>query len=357
MRKLHRFPWPLILLAALSTAMLGTWISTPSQLQAHEGKSIAGSPILRIAAIGIKPVETASLLTIFSPETLPPEFNPFPVQRPEDLWPLPTAEATWPLVDDQPLIETRTLQEFWHTVSRGHTVKNLRSMYRLSTAALQELNPELNLNNLKEGDRVLIWKRASDTFARSVGAANRGRIIDAEPLPEGSSYLVLYPHRAWGTYYTVSEIVRVLDAFAEQFPDADPLIVGDISYRNGRAIHPHQSHQAGRDVDITYPRLLPPPDYNRFHHVRRDNLDVDKTLWLINQFIAGGQVQYFFIDRYHQRTLYREAKRRGAPEEWLKAVFQYPAHSGGTALIRHARGHRKHFHIRFKCQPTDRRCQ
>ncbi len=349
MRKPLRFRWLLILLFTLSTALVGTWILPQTTLHAHEGQFHTASPALRLAAIGVEPV---SILSIFSPDamaTIATELN-------QPKWLLPST-TEWPIVDDFPLVETRTRQEFWHTVSRGHALKNLRAMYRISAAALQELNPELDLNNLNEGDRVLVWKRPENEFARSVGTVTRGRLINAEPLPFGEKYHVLYPHRAWGTYYTVSEIVRVLDAFGEQFSDTDPLIVGDISFRNGRAIHPHRSHQAGRDVDITYPRHQPPPNYNRFHHVRRDNLDVEKTLWLINQFIAGGKVEYMFIDRYHQRTLYREAKKQGAPEEWLQAVFQYPAHSGGTALVRHARGHRKHFHVRFKCQPTDRRCR
>lgn len=353
MRKLHRFRWLLILLFTLIAALVGTWIPHHTTLQAHEGQILPDSPALRMAALSVKPI---SILSVLSPEAMATAAIELNQQQNLQRWMLPTPQQ-WHIVNDHPLVETRTLEEFWHTVSRGHALKNLRAMYRISTTALQELNPELDLNNLNEGDRVLVWKRPKNSFARSVGAATGGRLINAEPLPLGEKYHVLYPHRAWGTYYTVSEIVRVLDAFGAKFPDTDPLIVGDISFRNGRSIHPHRSHQAGRDVDITYPRHQPPPDYNRFHHVRRDNLDVEKTLWLINQFIAGGKVEYMFIDRYHQRALYQEAKRQGAPQEWLNAVFQYPAHTGGTAIIRHARGHRKHFHVRFACQPTDRRCR
>ncbi|MBA2663703.1 MAG: penicillin-insensitive murein endopeptidase [Bradymonadaceae bacterium] len=333
----------------LLLAVACTWTPHPSALEAHEGLMTKAPAALRLAVMGVGPFPVS---TVYSPMALERIADEISRMR----WALP-GETVWPVVEDIPLVETRQKEEFWHTAARGHTLQRLRQMYHLNTAALEALNPELDLNNLQEGDRVLIWKRQPERFAKSVGAANGGRIIDAEPLPRGESYIVLYPHRAWGTFYTVSEIVRSMDAYAQRFPGSDPLIVGDISFRNGRAIHPHRSHQAGRDVDITYPRHRPPPNYNRFHHVRRDELDVEKTLWLLKQFIAGGQIEYMFIDRYHQRTLYYEARRQGAPQEWLEAVFQYPNHTGGTATIRHARGHRKHFHVRFKCQPTDHRCQ
>lgn len=327
------------------------WTPGQRDLGAHELLGVEVSAALRIAVTGLGP---APLGTILPPEMVDRVGEEIQRRR----WTLPELdESRWPIADEVPVVETRRKDEYWHEVRAGHTLKRIRQMYRISTDALAALNPQVDLHNLEPGTRLLIWQRDAQRFARSVGAANRGRILDAEPLPPGESYIVLYPHRAWGTYYTISEIVRVLDAYGERYPEADPLIVGDISFRTGRSIHPHRSHQAGRDVDITYPRLRPPPNYNRFHHVRRDNLDVEKTLWLLKQFIDGGQVEYMFVDRYHQRQLRREAERQGAPQEWLDAVFQYPAHSGGTAIIRHARGHAKHFHVRFKCQPTDRRCQ
>lgn len=270
-------------------------------------------------------------------------------------WPRPV-ERYWPIdLGDRPIVETRRKEEMWHTVESWETLGRIRSMYRRSTARLEKLNPDLDLRELEEGDEIRVWKRKQDRLPESRGTPQSGRLLHGEPIPDSENYIVLYPHRAFGTYYAVSETVRVLDAYYEAFPDADPLIVGDISFRNGRSIHPHSSHQTGRDVDITLPRHEPPPNYDRFHHVRRDNLDAQRTLWLLTELIDGGYVENIFLDRHHQRTLYRLAKEQGAPKLWLDEVFQYPSYRR-QGIIRHEPGHATHFHVRFGCQETDRWC-
>jgi hypothetical protein len=169
---------------------------------------------------------------------------------------------------------------------------------------------------------------------------------------------VLSSHRAFGTYYTVGEIVRVMDAFHRTYPDSEtnPLVVGDLSYRHGREIAPHRSHQSGRDADISYPRIDRPPTYRHFHGFPSYKLDVERTFWLLREFIRGGHVEYIFVDRDWQRLLYREAKRQGAPEGWVERVFQYPGWAS-RGIIRDSPGHHDHFHIRFRCQHTDRWCR
>lgn len=273
----------------------------------------------------------------------------------EHSWP-EIENRIWPVCEEgQPLVTTRRDDERWHVVGPGERLARLRNMYRTTTAQLEELNPDLDLHALELGQEVLVWRRAEEGIAQSRGRPQSGRLFHGEPLPLSDRYHVLFPYRAFGTHYTVSEVVRILDTYYATFPKADPLMVGDISFRTGRAINPHNSHQSGRDVDITLPRVEPPPNYNRFHHVRRDNLDVEKTLWLLTTLLDGGFVQFIFLDWHHQRSLYRLAREQGASEEWLRQVFQYP-YRGGSGIIRHARGHRGHFHIRFACQPTDRWC-
>lgn len=271
-------------------------------------------------------------------------------------WPMPQARQ-WPMdISGQPIVETRRRDEMWHEMERWQTVASLRRMYRRTTAQLQELNPDLDLGELKEGQRVLVWRRDDEHFSESRGGPSAGRVIYSEPMPASDDYILLYPHRSFGTHYAVSETVRVLDEYYREFRDADPLIVGDLSFRTGRRINPHSSHQSGRDVDITLPRQAPPPNYDRFHHVRRDNLDAQRALWLLTNLIDGGYVRYVFLDWYHQRTLWQLAKDQGAPQEWLDEVFQYPRR-GGQGIVRHASGHATHFHIRFRCQETDRWCR
>lgn len=319
-----------------------------AQLPPSQSHTSAASS-LSVASAGFGPI---ALNAIIDPGTL----ERIARQIRDERWKLPSS-AAWPLEDGQPVVNTQQLDELWHTVLPGETLHRLRTMYRRNTASFRELNPGVDLNALTPGQRIRVWKRSPEHFAKSYGAANSGRLFYGEPLPDSPYYRILYPHRAFGTYYTISEVTRVLNNFGEAYPGTEPLMIGDISFRTGRKIHPHASHRTGRDIDISLPRKNPAATLRRFGHVRRDELDAQKMLSILKDFLDGGHVQYIFIDRWHQRTLRAEALAQGATEEWVNEVFQYPDYNGGTAIVRHARGHRKHFHVRFACQETDRRCR
>lgn len=319
----------------------------PAEAQSAQSR-LSSSAVLKLAMIGLGPAPGAALIAASEIDWEDAYYR-------ELMWPLPQGEP-WALDEEGvPQVGTRQVDEMWHEVRRGESAYRVRSIYRLTKRQLQELNPEVDLGRLEVGQELLVWQRSAQSVARSQGAPQQGRLINGEPMPPGEHYILLYPYRSFGTYYTISEVVRSLDSYYETFPNAAPLIVGDISFRTGRHIHPHKSHQAGRDVDITLPRQEEPEAYNRFHHVRRDNLDPERALWLLTSFIEGGYVQYIFLDWYHQRTLWRLAKEQGAPEEWLEEVFQYPRRTR-VGIIRHSPGHRGHFHVRFHCQETDQRC-
>jgi murein endopeptidase len=250
--------------------------------------------------------------------------------------------------------ELRHIDEFRHTVNKPVTARRLAAMYKGNVALYKAFNPDLDLDRLAKGDRVLVWRRDPESTSSSVGSPSRGRLVDGVMLPPGAAYRVLFPHRSFGTEFAVSEIVRAMDGFADRYGQIEPMMVGDLSFRKGGRLVPHVSHQSGRDVDISYPRSGAPPNYRRFHPITTRTLKVKESLWLLKSFVEGGQVEYIFVDRRFQRLLREEARRQGAPENWLNAVFQY----GGTpgAIIRHAKGHRDHFHVRFRCQEEDSRC-
>ena len=314
---------------------------------------MAGSPTaLRAAAVWFSPLPTPSLYT-------PSVMERIEQLATDDHWPMPNEAKPWPIDEHgMPIITTRQVDELWQELRGRETTKNrLRQMFRGDLRRIISLNPDLDFNTLKPGQRVLVWQRDTDDVSQSIAAANRGRLSNAEPMPPGDNYVILFPHRSFGTYYAVSEITRVMDAYKIRYPEADPVMIGDLSFRTGRTIRPHKSHQSGRDVDITFPRKNHPPNYRRFHPITRRTLDVEKSLWTLKSFIDGGQIEYIFVDRSFQYMLAREAKKQGAPREWLKKTFQYPHHKGTAAVIRHARGHRDHYHIRFKCQETDRACR
>lgn len=337
----------LITWCAAATVVVGfTLVQSPAaQASAPPPGS---SSVLQIAKVGLGPLPGASVMG-------PVEMETFDRLITNHAWPS-LRRHTWPLdLEGDPIVETRRKDQLVHTVKSWQSLSDLRRMYRRNTPQLEALNPDLDLRSLEEGDEVVVWCRDQIDVPESRGNPQAGRLIDGEPMPDSDNYVVQFRHRSFGTYYAVSETVRMLDEYYERFPDADPLVVGDLSHRTGRSIHPHSSHQAGRDVDITLPRHEPPPDYRRFHHVSRDNLDAEKTLWLLLTLLEGGYVEYIFLDWNHQRTLYRLAEQQGAPDDWLEEVFQYPSRDR-QGLIRHEPGHATHFHVRFACQPTDQYC-
>ncbi len=324
-------------------------LTTPVLVGDAEAQTAAKSSVLTMAKLGLGPMPGLAVME-------PLEMEQFDDAIAEYAWPTPRARE-WPIdIGDRPIVETRRRDELRHTVESWESLAQIRRRFRTTTARLRELNPDRDLRDLEEGDELVVWRRNDDRISQSRGEPAAGRLVGGEPMPDSDDYVVQFPHRAFGTYYTVSETVRVLDAYYARFPNADPLIVGDLSAANGRSIHPHNSHQSGRDVDLTLPRHEPPPNYRRFHHIRRDNLDADRTLWLLATLIEGGYVEYIFLDWHHQRTLWNLAREQGAPDEWLDEVFQYPSRRR-QGLVRHESGHQTHMHIRFSCQETDEYCR
>ena len=141
-------------------------------------------------------------------------------------------------------------------------------------------------------------------------------------------------------------------------PGGPKVHVGDISKKGGGPMPPHSSHQLGRDVDVGYVLEGKLADEARFKKATEDNLDVARTWRLIKSFIDTEQVVYVFVDYKLQQPLYEHAKARGASEELLDELFQYPrGRRRSHGIIRHWKGHDDHFHVRFHCQPSDRWCR
>jgi penicillin-insensitive murein DD-endopeptidase len=92
-------------------------------------------------------------------------------------------------------------------------------------------------------------------LAGSVGWPHHGVQTDAVELPERGEGFERY--RAQGTYYwgqpsLVHGIEEAARRVHEVFPGGAPLLVGDISARQGGKIARHQSHRSGRDVDLLW---------------------------------------------------------------------------------------------------------
>ena len=148
---------------------------------------------------------------------------------------------------DQP----RSLEKITWTVATPATLDELAQTWSLSRETLVALNPELpTAESIAAGTRVVVHT-GSIAGSESVGSPNDGRLIGGVPFPEGRTWL-LPPDRsrAFATGETIIGVLAALDAYAAKYPKAAPIQLGELSARKGGPIYGHQSHQAGRDIDI-----------------------------------------------------------------------------------------------------------
>lgn len=177
----------------------------------------------------------------------------------------------------------------------------------------------------------------------SLGSPNAGLLFNGIQMPEGEHWRLMSPDCAWGTEETVGFIARCIDSVNDTFPETPPLPMGHISSRNGGPLSPHVSHQSGRDVDLGYYYVDGSPWYTR---ARESNLDRPRTWHLVRCLIVDTDIQMILIDSSLQRWLRAYARSIGEDPDWLDSVFEGVA-GKLPPLIRHARGHATHIHVRF----------
>ena len=159
---------------------------------------------------------------------------------------------------------------------------------------------------------------------------------------------------SYGTTHAVSTLLVALRDFEQQWPYEPDLVLGSMSARHGGPLEGHVSHQSGRDLDVRLPLDASVPPWFPVQPHRVDY----KALWFLFKSLADtGEITIIFLDYEIQKQLYKTAAKLGVPEEERRAMIQWPrgqaAHRG---LVRHAKGHDRHFHVRFRCGPYETEC-
>ncbi|PRP91833.1 Penicillin-insensitive murein endopeptidase precursor [Enhygromyxa salina] len=192
------------------------------------------------------------------------------------------------------------------------------------------------------------------TGSVSVGRPNRGKIVNAIPLPENRPlYTLRKPDQAYGSSHALHNLQLAIANFRQASGFSGEIVIGSISKKGGGRLKPHSSHQSGRDVDIR----LPVKNKSGSSDDVRD-VDWDATWSLIQALVSTGEVQYIFLTTSRQKHLYKAAKRAGASKDMIERVIQYPNKSGSNSgIVRHAKGHTAHFHVRFTCAANETRCE
>jgi penicillin-insensitive murein endopeptidase len=172
----------------------------------------------------------------------------------------------------------------------------------------------------------------------TVGSPTRGALWGGVKL--GKSEGIEPIGNTWGTIGTVRSLERGVRQVRRCFADTPPLYVGDISRKGGGSLPPHKSHQSGVDADVGYYYLTGPA---WFVVATADNLDRPRTWALVRALVEAGNVEYVFMDSKVQALLREHARELGDPRDEL-----FAGDDDEEAIIRHARGHTTHFHVRFR---------
>jgi murein endopeptidase len=141
--------------------------------------------------------------------------------------------------------------------------------------------------------------------SRAIGAPWHGRLVGGVQLPDvGQDWLswdpVLKqvpnrPWRRWGTQKLITTIERVLAAYHVANPEAQQVLIGDLSRPLGGIFDKrygglgHASHQNGLDVDVYYPRA----DRVLRAALRADQIDHALAQDLVDRFVAAGAQRVF----------------------------------------------------------------
>lgn len=241
--------------------------------------------------------------------------------------------------------------EVKYRVNEPMSVVQAAHRWGVALKSLLQLNPELTPQTQLKTGQILV----ADAYAPSApvpysrGKCNHGKIHHARLMPEGNGYFLRdYRPNSWGVDTTIQSLITVFDLYAQTYPDAHKINVGDLSRRRGGRIKPHKSHQSGRDVDFGFVHTVQ-KDNGRFTRATASNLDVEKTWFLVESLARTGNVQVIYIDKFVQKQLYRYAADK-LTQEQREFFFSTPRHKNAShALLQHWPGHRNHFHVRFKC--------
>src|SRR5690606_23507242 len=175
-------------------------------------------------------------------------------------------------------------------------------------------------------------------------------------LPDNEQlYTRLRPEEAYASSHTIATLQLAIARWRRDSGYTGKLIVAAISKQGGGRLSPHKSHQSGRDADVRMPVVKGVKG-----SLAENPSQVDwKATWaLVHALLDTGQIQYIFLSYDRQRHLYKAAKRAGATDEELEAWIQYPRpNHSNNGVVRHAKGHNAHIHVRFHCAENESRCE
>lgn len=208
----------------------------------------------------------------------------------------------------------------------------------------------------------------------SVGNPNDGKLVRGVRLPDRGPGFYSNPHSTnrdakYGTEELIAAIMKA-GADVERHAPGATLIVNDLGFREGGDIPHHQSHEAGRDVDLLFYMNNTAGEVFRSRAVRFDDegrgvftagtpdnpaddtrvtFDVRRNWLLMKSFVENPDalLQRVFVSEGIRSLLLEHARERGDPP-WV-------IERAGEVMCQPRVPHDDHFHVRLFCTAQDYR--
>jgi murein endopeptidase len=247
-----------------------------------------------------------------------------------------------------------------YTIAHGGTLLNVANLYKIHHHEVIALNPGADPERpLPRGSEVVVYRNTGED-SESIGLPHDGHLVGAMPFPDGAGRRVTAERwKTWGTRNTVRQLDRVLDVWAKSERKGPPVLVSNLSARDGGPLSPHKTHQSGRDADLSYITQWDGQSRVEWQRVNEDNLDARRTWKLLQLLNEHARIEVIFIDRRLQRALLDYALKHGVMPRselahWLEVAR---GERRGGPLVKHVPGHQDHLHVRFACRDDEPRCK
>jgi LysM repeat protein len=226
-----------------------------------------------------------------------------------------------------PEIAPRLREEFTYTVKSGDTLSEIGEKYGLTPREIVALQKgklrrklEANRSDLRDGDELTLIVDGGIIPEFAPKNEDRGTLKVGVQLEPGRGYILKRPHLAFGTAAAVKAIKAALSRYKQTKAGNIGLVL------------------KGAEADEV-----------RFRTANAGNLDVPRTWALLKAFVDNPDVRAVFLDYRLQKLLYEHARSQKISEAKLDELFQYPRGKGRNfGIIRHWKGHKDHFHVRFR---------
>jgi penicillin-insensitive murein endopeptidase len=191
------------------------------------------------------------------------------------------------------------------------------------------------------------------------GACQPGHLRDGVQLRDLPGLVTTWnADRSWGTPQLVEAIERGAEEVRWLIPDAEPLVVGDMSMERGGYFAGHKSHREGLDADIG---LFSgnARQTKAFNDLDASTFDVASNWILIRSFLKTGLVERILLDESLIQLLRDYLASTGElTAEEIEQVFPRSPEARWNrdgilhqGIVHHATAHRNHLHLRVLCAP------